>query len=51
MQRRSGDRLDLLDAVAGGVLKQLEGAALSAEEKAAIGGGNAARLLGLQPAG
>ena len=29
------------------VLKQLEGAALSAEEKAAIGGGNAARLLGL----
>ena len=33
------------------VLKQLEGAALSAEEKAAIGGGNAARLLGLQPVG
>ena len=29
------------------VLNQLEGAALSAEEKAAIGGGNAARLLGL----
>ena len=29
------------------VLKQLEGAGLSAEEKAAIGGGNAARLLGL----
>ena len=29
------------------VLNQLEGAALSAEEKAAIGGGNAARLFGL----
>ena len=29
------------------VLNQLEGAALSAEEKDAIGGGNAARLLGL----
>ena len=29
------------------VLKQLEGAALSSEEKDAIGGGNAARLLGL----
>ena len=29
------------------VLKQLEGAALSPEEEAAIGGGNAARLLGL----
>ena len=33
------------------VLKQLDGAGLSAEEKAAIGGGNAARLFGLQPAG
>lgn len=33
------------------VLKQLEAAGLSAEEKAAIGGGNAARLFGLQPAG
>ncbi len=33
------------------VLKQLEGSALSAEEKAAIGGGNAARLFGLQTAG
>ena len=33
------------------VLNQLEGAALSADEKAAIGGGNAARLLGIEPAG
>lgn len=32
-------------------LKQLEGTGLSAEEKNAIGGGNAARLFGLQPAG